>query len=880
VTFILALQYLNDALFVGLAVVCAVQWKRQGGRVIAWLTATFGVLAVVVLTGLLLNAWGAKPPPWATKAIVALLLLFPYLLLRFAASLDPPRRSTEVGAGVLTGVVLGWTLLLPALPDATQPRPGWLSLWIGAIAFQWTALSLVVAISLWRAGHGQSTTARGRMRRLSLGAAGLSLTMILAALVPSAGSGVMAVISPLLSLASGLLFYLSFAPPASHVLPGARRHPELETLRHAMKELMAITRVEEVADRLLPLVIRTVAGRGAALVDPLGAVLGAEGETPGLEERARAVGASIGGPGQERPATGGGNEVLSLPLSVGTLLIWLSPYAPLFARRELELIGDLGTLTEVALERARAAELDSELVAVVEACGDAIISAGLDGVVRGWNPGAEITYGRSGSEVVGRSLAIVIPPDRAADLDDLLRRVALGERIELESRHVRPDGSFIDTAVTAAPLRDRAGQVTGVSVVARDISERKRVERTLKEARDAAYQANQAKSDFLSRMSHELRTPLNAILGFAQLLELDDLSDEQRENLHFIVSGGQHLLALINEVLDIAAIEAGRLPLSVEPVAVADVVSEAVDLIRPLAEQGAILLSSSAPAPGEHVLADRQRLKQVLLNLLSNAVKYNREGGSVRLTHERRADGGLRIKVADTGPGIPPASLERLFVPFERLVADQTSVEGTGLGLALSQRLAEAMGGALGVDTVLDQGSTFWIELPLTDPPRGAAEPAGDPAEERQLSPGRPLTVLYIEDNISNMELVERLLSRRGIRLITAMRPLLGLELAREHQPDLVLLDLHLPDLPGEEVYRRLRADPGTAGIPVVVLSADARPSLIRRLVDEEGVRDFLTKPLEVDRLYRLLDELAEELPERRSAVAPVGPSAPAPSAV
>jgi signal transduction histidine kinase/ActR/RegA family two-component response regulator len=383
----------------------------------------------------------------------------------------------------------------------------------------------------------------------------------------------------------------------------------------------------------------------------------------------------------------------------------------------------------------------------------------------------------------------------------------------------------------------------------------------LREAKEAADKANAAKSEYLSRMSHELRTPLNAILGFAQLLELEDLGEEQNENLHFILNAARHLLALINEVLDIAAIEAGRLPLSLEPVAVADVVAEAVSLIRPLADQHQVLLVSPPVSCQVHVMGDRQRLKQILLNLLSNAVKYNRQGGRVELECGPAGDDRMRIQVADTGPGIAPEAIDQLFVPFERLGSEQTGVEGAGLGLPLSRRLAEAMGGTLEVATTVGQGSRFFVELPQAEGPVQRAERQQELEEPAQPDPEptSELTVLYIEDNLSNLQLVERVLSRRpGVRLISAMRPQLGLELAAEHDPDLILLDLHLPDMPGQEVFRRLQAEPRTAQVPVVVLSADARPSLIDELL-AQGVRAFMTKPLDVKELLELLQTIATE---------------------
>jgi len=381
-----------------------------------------------------------------------------------------------------------------------------------------------------------------------------------------------------------------------------------------------------------------------------------------------------------------------------------------------------------------------------------------------------------------------------------------------------------------------------------------------------------ANSEYLARMSHELRTPLNAILGFAQLLELEELGEEQNENLQFILSAARHLLRLINEVLDITEIEAGRLPLSLEPVPVAEVVAETVSLIRPLADQHQVLLVSPPQDTQVHVLGDRQRLKQILLNLLSNAVRYNRQGGRVELEYAPAGNHGLRVQVRDTGRGIGPEAMGQLFVPFERPGGEQTGVEGAGLGLPLSRRLAEAMGGTLDLVSTPDQGSTFWVELPVAEGPVQRVERQQELAAP--VAPGPEpepaMTVLYIEDNLSNLQLVERVLSRRaGTRLISAMRPQLGLELAAEHDPDLILLDLHLPDMPGQEVLRRLQAEPRTAQVPVVVLSADARPKLIEQLL-AEGVRAFLTKPLDVKELLELLQTVATErdqpAPERVNA--------------
>jgi PAS domain S-box-containing protein len=839
------LEYVNDALFVGLAVVCYLQWRRNRGKAAAWLALTFLVLAGVVLAAL---ALGSVIPSGlvgqlVTKLILAAVFLFPYLLFRFTAALERPSRRTELVADALAGVMLAATLALPSLPGPDDPRPRWLAAYLAVVMVQWTATSLLVAVRLWRAGRGQPTAARRRMRGLSIGAAGLSLVIVVAGVTPGDDSSILRVATDAVTMASAVMFYLAFAPPA--VLRNAWRQPEQAMLRSAMGELKTVTRDAEVADCLLPHVVGMVGGQGAAMLDLAGNLLGSHGQTPGLDQDSGAAQPSV-----------------RLALDRGWLLVWGSPYTPVFGRQELELLRALGSLADLALERIRVAGRDAELAAVVAASGDAIVSTSLDGTIRSWNPAAAAIYGRPAAEAVGQPFSIVVPADGVAQAAGLLGRVAEGERVSLETRHLDRDGRTFSVSLTAAPMRSTEGEVLGMSVVARDVTERKQAEQALRAAKEEADQANTAKSEYLSRMSHELRTPLNAILGFAQLLELEELTDEQRENLHFILSAARHLLALINEVLDIAAIEAGRLPLSPEPVPVADVVAETVSLIRPLADQHQVLLISPPVSCQVHVLGDRQRLKQILFNLLSNAVKYNRPGGRVELAcGPVEGEERLRVQVQDTGPGIAPEAMDQLFVPFERLGSEQTGIEGAGLGLPLSRRLAEAMGGTVEVDTTPGQGSRFWVELPVAEGPVQRAErqheldPASPPAPE----PGEAMTVLYIEDNLSNLQLVERVLSRRPeVRLISAMRPRLGLELAAEHHPDLILLDLHLPDMPGQEVFRRLQAEPRTAQVPVVVLSADARPSLIEDLL-AQGVRAFLTKPLDVKELLELLDTVAGE---------------------
>jgi signal transduction histidine kinase/ActR/RegA family two-component response regulator len=366
--------------------------------------------------------------------------------------------------------------------------------------------------------------------------------------------------------------------------------------------------------------------------------------------------------------------------------------------------------------------------------------------------------------------------------------------------------------------------------------------------------ADRAKNEFLSRMSHELRTPLAAIMGFSELFALADLDEKRSEWAATLLRAGKHLLQLVDEVLDISRIEAGELSISVEPVVVAPLLADAMELIRPMADGRRVILHQPEIQAGSgYARADTQRLKQVMINLLSNAVKYNREGGEVTVSVKAVDSDRIRIGVSDTGPGIDPDSFEKLFTPFERLDAG-SEVQGTGLGLALSRSLVEAMDGSLTVSSSLGEGSTFTVEL-------GRGEPAAVAAaetEEHEIVAERTYDgerrLLYVEDTVANVRLVEEILSARpSVRVLPAGMGSLGLELAAEHRPDLVLLDLHLPDLGGEEVLARLRADERTRDIPVVVLSADATDRTPGPLL-EAGAQAYLTKPIGVRDLLEVVD--------------------------
>jgi PAS domain S-box-containing protein len=377
----------------------------------------------------------------------------------------------------------------------------------------------------------------------------------------------------------------------------------------------------------------------------------------------------------------------------------------------------------------------------------------------------------------------------------------------------------------------------------------------LREAKEEAEVASRAKSELLSRASHELRTPLNAILGFGQLLEASDLSARDLEGVAHILSAGRRLLELVDDILDVSTVQAGQLALSIEPVAVDEVVQEAIASARSAAAERRVRLETGETSPGAFVLADRQRLRQVLADLMSNAIRFNVEGGSVRLGWIADDD-TTRLTMVDTGKGISPEALPRLFTLFER--ADRSGADaGTGLGLPLAKALIEAMGGSISVESAPDAGTSVTLVLASAkDPVRGVEGGDASTGGVRRDAPGR--TIVCIEDNLANFTLVQRILDHRpGITLLRAMHGGTGIQLTRDQRPDLVLLDLHLPDMSGEEVLVRLRSEPRTRDVPVVAVSAETNPEVIERM-RQLGIRAFFPKPIDVERFLDLVDETLE----------------------
>jgi len=416
---------------------------------------------------------------------------------------------------------------------------------------------------------------------------------------------------------------------------------------------------------------------------------------------------------------------------------------------------------------------------------------------------------------------------------------------------------------TLAPRVFSSDDVSFVQSIANVLTaaiDRHQAEENIRRARAEAESANRAKSEFLSRMSHELRTPLNAILGFTQLLEMEEHTGKQSESIGHISRAGRNLLDLINEVLDIARLDAGRVQFNVEPLDVLELLREAVSFSTPAALKRKITLRI-AEAPGEapFVSSDRERLRQVLLNLLSNGVKYNHDGGSITLTVSRINAGTWRISVTDTGMGIAQEKLARLFVPFERLGTREGGTEGgTGLGLALCQRLITGLGGRIGVASTVGMGSTFWVELPVAainaEPMSAEPPPHVDAGSAPSIPAVGVRKILYIEDDVANYYLLERFLStRKDIEILSALQGGIGIDLARQHRPALILLDLNLPDMNGEQVLRALKADPATADLRVVAVTGEImaeREKTLKAL----GVMEALVKPYKLSEITALLE--------------------------
>jgi signal transduction histidine kinase/CheY-like chemotaxis protein len=453
------------------------------------------------------------------------------------------------------------------------------------------------------------------------------------------------------------------------------------------------------------------------------------------------------------------------------------------------------------------------------------------------------------------------PDDRAGDDAAIAALVeASVPMVRRDKRIVTKDGRTLWVQATTSLLRDGRGKPRRIVAVMEDITEHLRLQEAEK-ARELAEAANRAKSDFLSRMSHELRTPLNAMLGFAQLLELDQrqpLTPSQKPWVGQIQQAGWHLLEMINDVLDLSRIESGNLRLAADEVDTARVIAQTLALVEADADQRGIRIATRVEPPAAMLIGDMTRVKQILTNLLSNAVKYNVDGGQVEVVAQAEGESAVQIAVTDSGLGMTDEQLAGLFQPFNRLGRERSNAPGTGIGLVISRRLAELMGGTLAVTSASGQGTTFRLTLPRAI----GAEPAD--SVRATLGPAEAgyhqRVVHYVEDNETNVEVMRGVLAQRPqVRLDVSLTGLDGLARIRAQRPDMILLDMHLPDIAGLELLRHLKADPETAAIPVVVVSADAVAAQIQAALDA-GAQRYLTKPVGVAELLEVVDGILDSV--------------------
>ena len=831
-------------------------WLRYRGRTRLWLAVAVGSLALVGLLGRVPLLSGAAGFAISSLSLV-LFMESAFAFVLFRHTLIPSERRTLRGLAAITVAVTAASIVvvLEAGSGAQQITGVPLLIVVGLLV-TWSGLVGSSILRLARISASLPGVQRSRLRALNAGFAGLVLAIVAVALAAGFGqNGGVQLAVEVVVLASMPLLGAAFSPP--RLLRRIWREREETAFRSAINDLLLYSPdTETLARRAIEWAIRLLGGN-SAIIALNGNVIAAGGLDDAAAQRLHAQMESSRSGGQRSVGSAlGPTAVVPLHCRAGDgyMAVVAGPFTPLFGDEELQRLGQYGVSITLALDRVYLFEGVRRNAELLDLAYDAVFTLDFDTrEIQYWNKAATDLYGFSAAEAAGRDPKDLLQSQYPVPLESITAALTEYDHWEGELLQRTRDGRLIPIGARWALLRDAAGKPLSILQINRDITAEKTAADDLRRARDAAEQASNAKSEYLSRMSHELRTPLAAMLGFSDLLEMREPRDDQVQAIEAIQRAGSHLLSLVNDVLDIARIESGRESLLMQPVDVRTAIDECAGLVAAAAGERHVRLEVVAPAAGSlFVAADSQRLNQVLLNLLTNAIKYGPEGGRVEVTVER-GERDVAISVCDEGPGLTDEEQDLLFQPFERLGAERSHVQGTGLGLALCRQLTTAMGGTIAVHSVKGEGATFTIRLQAADG-SGAAAPVRASSRSVLSDPVAERTVLYVEDNLATVALVESIFALRpNVRLITAMQGSLAVKLAHEQQPDLIILDLHLPDINGEEVIHRLRDDPRTAEIPVVMYSADATERQVDRVL-AAGAKAYLTKPARVSEFLAVLD--------------------------
>jgi PAS domain S-box-containing protein len=821
------LKNANIVVFCLLTIACMVHWRRRGDASIRWATAAFGSLAAISLIGLALRQWPVESLfLWFIKAILVILVLFPYCLYRFAVAFKKPSRRLTLLAGIPTAVVVGWTLWIPSVPFPGMPQPQWWTYYRFAILTQWSVLFTIVVVRLWVGSRHEASVARRRMRTIAIAVALLNLSILLSGVFHSPPTELESLITQIISSVASVMFFIGLAPP--RWLVGIWRRPEELAARDAMGELLGAKSQAELAAVLLPHAAALVAARGAALVTHAGVVVASHGVVDDDETIRRLV---------TTPADIDMRGISRVEMNTGTLLLWNSRYTPFFGPDELGLAASLGAFADMATERYALA-YESERSAqrfksLLESAPDAMLILEADGAIALANRQAEILFACPSAELVGQRVRALLP-DMPADWP-------MAKAWELVA--LRTDGVGVPVEIRLSPIYGDDGPV--VSAAIRDITERKERERELAAALAEAQQASRLKSTFLANMSHEIRTPMNGVMGMVGLLLDTELDAMQRDYIETMAGSAESLLAILNDILDISKIEAGKLTVEDNPFNLRHAIeSDLGPLTLKAQQQGLEFLVVFEDSVPNVVRGDRLRLRQVISNLVSNAIKFT-PAGQVAVRVGTAPSGRVRFEVSDTGIGIAPEQQAQLFEPFAQGDSSTTRrYGGTGLGLTICKQLVQLMGGEITVDSTLGRGSRFGFTLSL---PMVLAAPAGEPVRvpgrsgPTHVERGR---VLVVEDNAVNRKVAVAFLDKLGYVSDVANDGVEALEMMTAARYDLVLMDCQMPRMDGYEAAARIRATEQDRHTPIVAMTASAMASDRDRCL-AAGMDDFLSKPLD-----------------------------------